>query len=142
MLRPGDGWRGRFEISLPNLRGISPWWRTEASTGGGCAACLFHDLVRDWPDHAHACGELMVKEGWPVLGEVICVHHDLPEEAGVEAALLYLADKLVQGERTVSLHQRFGAKRSLCRTPKALAAWERRYHRALQAAEQLGLDIA
>ena len=106
------------------------------------AACLLHDLVRDWSDHAHACGELMVKEGWPVLGEVICVHHDLPEEAGVEAALLYLADKLVQGEQTVSLHQRFGAKRSLCRTPKALAAWERRYHRALQAAEQLGLDIA
>lgn len=106
------------------------------------AACLLHDLVRDWPDHAHACGELMVKEGWPVLGEIISVHHDLPEGAGTEAALLYLADKLVQGERTVSLSQRFGAKRSLCATPKALAAWERRYRRALQAAEQLGLDIA
>ena len=105
------------------------------------AACLLHDLVRDWPDHAHACGELMVKEGWPVLGALISVHHDLPEEAGVEAALLYLADKLVQGERPVSLEARFRAKRALCGMPEALEAWERRFRRARQAAAELGLDL-
>lgn len=106
------------------------------------AACLLHDLVRDWPNHARACGGLMVQEGWPALGEIISLHHDLPEEAGTEAALLYLADKLVQGDRPVSLEERFGAKRALCGTPEALAAWEGRYNRALRAAERLGLDIA
>jgi len=105
------------------------------------AACLLHDLVRDWPDHAHACGELMTKEGWPELGAVIAVHHDLPEGAGTEACLLYLADKLVQGDRLVSLEERFEAKRALCGMPEALAAWERRCRRARQAAEQLGLDV-
>lgn len=105
------------------------------------AACLLHDLVRDWPDHARACGELMTKEGWPELGAVIAVHHDLPERVGTEAALLYLADKLVQGDRPVSLEERFGAKRALCGMPEALAAWERRYWRARQAAEELGLTV-
>ena len=106
------------------------------------AAALLHDLVRDRPDHARACGEIMVREGWPALGAVIAVHHDLPEEAGTEAALLYLADKLVQGTRPVSLEERFAAKRPLCGTPESLAAWERRYQRSRQAAEHLGLDLS
>lgn len=105
------------------------------------AACLLHDLVRDWPDHAHACGEKMVQEGWPQLAELIAVHHDLPEEAGREASLLYLADKLVQGDQPVSLAERFKAKRGLCGMPEALAAWERRCRRAWQAARELGLDV-
>lgn len=105
------------------------------------AACLLHDLVRDWPDHAHACGEKMIQEGWPRLAELIAVHHDLPEGAGREACLLYLADKLVQGDRPVSLEERFEAKRGLCGMPEALAAWERRYRRARQAAEELKLNL-
>lgn len=105
------------------------------------AACLLHDLVRDWPDHAHACGEIMAKEGWPELGAVIAVHHDLPKEAGTEACLLYLADKLVQGDRPVSLEERFESKRALCGMPEVLAAWERRHQRARQAAKQLGLEV-
>ena len=104
------------------------------------AACLLHDLVRDWPDHAHTCGELMAKEGWPALGGVIATHHDLPRGAETEAGLLYLADKLVQEDRPVSLEERFEAKRALCGTPKALAAWERRYRRARSVMEELGLS--
>ena len=105
------------------------------------AACLLHDLVRDWPDHARACGERMVQEGWPELGDLIVVHHDLPQGAGTEASLLYLADKLVQGDRPVTLEERFEAKRALCGIPEALAAWERRRRRTYQAALELGLNI-
>ena len=105
------------------------------------AACLLHDLARDWPDHARACGELLTKEGYPELGAVIAGHHDLPQDAGLEAGLLYLADKLVQGDRPVTLEERFQAKRAFCGMPEALAAWERRYRRARQVAERLGLDV-
>lgn len=104
------------------------------------AACLLHDLVRGWPDHARACGELMIKEGWPALADVIAVHHDLPQGAGAEASLLYLADKLVQGDRPVSLAERFEGSRRKCGTPEALAAWERRYRRARSVIEELGLS--
>lgn len=104
------------------------------------AACLLHDLLRDRPDHARACAEKMVQEGWPALGEIIAVHHDLPEGAGTEASLLYLADKLVQGDRPVSLEERFRAKRNLCGMPEALKAWERRYRRARSVMRELGLN--
>ena len=105
-----------------------------------CFACLLHDLVRSRPGHARACGEIMVKEGWPALADVIALHHDLPEGAGVEASLLYLADKLVQEDRPVSLEERFGARRALCGTQEALEAWERRYRRARSVMEELGLS--
>lgn len=105
------------------------------------AACLLHDLVRDWPEHAYSCGKILTREGYPALGAVIAAHHDLPEDASAEACLLYLADKLVQGTQRVSLDARFQAKRALCGMPKARAAWERRYQRAQRAAEQLGLDL-
>ena len=104
------------------------------------AACLLHDLVRDWPDHARACAGELVREGWPEPGDVIAVHHDLPEGAGTEAGLLYLADKLVRGDRPVSLEERFGAKRALCSTPEALEAWERRFRRAREVMRELGLE--
>lgn len=103
------------------------------------AACLLHDLVRDRPDHARAGGERLVQEGWPEVGALVSVHHDLPREAGAEASLLFLADKLVQGTRPVTLEERFQAKRALCKTPEALAAWEGRFCQAREAAERLNL---
>ena len=98
------------------------------------AACLLHDLVRDRPGHARAGGE-----GWPEVGALVSVHHDLPREAGAEAALLFLADKLVQETRPVTLEERFQAKRALCKTPEALNAWEERFRQAREAAERLNL---
>lgn len=103
------------------------------------AACLLHDLVRDRPGHARAGGERLVQEGWPEVGALVSVHHDLPREAGAEAALLFLADKLVQETRPVTLEERFQAKRALCKTPEALNAWEARFRQAREAAERLNL---
>ncbi len=103
------------------------------------AACLLHDLVRDRPGHARAGGERLVREGWPEVGALVSVHHDLPREAGAEAALLFLADKLVQETRPVTLEERFQAKRALCKTPEALNAWEARFRQAREAAERLNL---
>lgn len=103
------------------------------------AACLLHDLVRDRPGHARAGGERLVQEGWPEVGALVAVHHDLPREARAEAALLFLADKLVQETRPVTLEERFQDKRALCKTPEALDAWEKRFRQARAAAERLNL---
>ena len=93
------------------------------------AACLLHDLTRGAPDHPRSGAQVLAQAGYPGLAELVAVHHDLPEEASAEACLLYLADKLVQGERRVSLESRFLASREKCRTPEALAAWQQRYDR-------------
>lgn len=104
------------------------------------AACLLHDLVRDRPNHPQACGELLAREGYPELGAIVSLHHDLPQGAGPEASLLYLADKLVRGVERVTLAQRFEAARRKCTTPEAIAAWETRYRRAREIAAEFHLE--
>jgi HD superfamily phosphodiesterase len=105
------------------------------------AACLLHDLTRGNPNHAHSGAQVLEQAGYPALAALVAVHHDLPEDACPEACLLYLADKLVRGEQRVSLDERFGASREKCRTPEALASWQRRYDRARQIIQAFRLSL-
>ena len=99
------------------------------------AACLLHDLVRaDHKNHAATAADFLAVKGYPVLAEIVGQHHDLKERASIEAQLLYLADKLVQETREVTLQERFMASERKCTTPEALALWKRRYHDALRIA--------
>lgn len=106
------------------------------------AACLLHDLCRTEADHAHAGAEILQQAGYSALAELVAVHHDLPEDAGVESCLLYLADKLVRGEQRISLEERFFSSRQKCRTPEALAAWQSRYDRALQIIQKYQFSLS
>ena len=104
-------------------------------------ACRLHDIARGQSDHARAGGELLSQEGFPELGAVTALHHDLPENASAEASLLYLADKLVQGTERVSMQARFDASRQKCTTPEALAAWQQRRDRALRILQEFQLTL-
>lgn len=100
------------------------------------AACLLHDMNRaNSQDHAASAAHFLTHKGYPLLAEVVAQHHDLSQNAGIEAKLLYLADKLVQGSCEVTLHERFSASREKCKTAEAIEIWERRYHDALQIAQ-------
>ena len=104
------------------------------------AACLLHDIARvSGKNHAAAGAELLDRAGFPVLARIVGQHHDLAPDASVEAQLLYLADKLVQGTQVVSPAERFSASWGKCATPEALAVWEKRYRDTLVIAEHLGL---
>ena len=105
------------------------------------AACRLHDIARMQPAHACAGADILVREGFPDVGAIVALHHDLPENASTEATLLYLADKLVQGTERVSLEPRFAASREKCRTPEALAAWQRRRDRTDRAVRDLSLIL-
>ncbi len=94
------------------------------------AAALLHDVARTEPDHA-AVGAAWIRTlGYPDAAELIAQHHDFEGAVLNGAALLYLADKTVQGDREVTLEERFSASRARCTTPEALAAHERRYQTA------------
>ena len=103
------------------------------------AACLLHDIARGAPDHARQGAQLLEEAGYPAVASLIAAHHDLPPSAGTEARLLYLADKLVQGNRPVSLEARFAASLKKCRTQDARQAWERRYRDARKILEEYHL---
>lgn len=75
------------------------------------AAALLHDVVRAQPRHADAGADLLTRLGYPRLAPVVRRHMALgpqgDDDLG-EAQIVYLADKLVLGDRVVSLQQRFG----------------------------------
>ena len=90
------------------------------------AAGLLHDVARDNPRHAEAGAELLRSLGYPEVAEVVSVHMDITvEEKGVVSLqeLLYLADKLVEGNKVIPLlEERLHEK--LCRYGRDPKAWE------------------
>lgn len=80
------------------------------------SAALLHDIVRIRSHHEQEGGRVLKEEGYIILGEMIACHSDFPEEKwgdpyAKETALLYLADKQIQGCKWVSLEERFAKSR-------------------------------
>jgi len=76
------------------------------------AAGLLHDIARSEANHAQAGARLLREAGFGTVAELVASHMDLePDNEDVVSPkeLLYLADKLVQGERRVTLAERFQA---------------------------------
>lgn len=75
-----------------------------------CAGGLLHDLGKGKPNHPKRGERLLRSKGFPKLSGIVASHMDMelkPEWVIDEAALVFLADKLVQGTRLVSLTERF-----------------------------------
>ena len=107
------------------------------------SGALLHDVARTELDHAEKGAEWVRRDGYPKVAEIVRRHHtlfiksqeeendaDIPDETDV----VYLADKLVQGETVVTLEERFEKSRKRCAGMEgdkaALAAHERRYREA------------
>lgn len=94
---------------------------------------LLHDLAKGQPHHDIAGGSYLLQLGFPQVAEVVAVHHDLDfsESKLSESAVVFLADKLIQGENLVSLEERF--RPALERFKEDLAAWKAANQRFLTA---------
>ena len=78
-----------------------------------CAAALLHDIARMGKNHAAAGARLLEFHGFTRLAPIVGAHMELDVNAEApvdEAQVVYLADKLVSGDRRVSLSQRFARK--------------------------------
>lgn len=77
------------------------------------AAGLLHDAAKSEPDHARAGANLLRKMGYPEVAQAVSRHMDAgiqKDHPPCEAEIVYLADKLVQGDRRVDLKERFDRK--------------------------------
>ena len=105
-----------------------------------CAA-LLHDLARTKRDHAKT-GAIWLRDlGYESAAELVEQHHDLMKAELNEAALLFLADKRVQGMEVVSIEERFARSEKQCRTAEARAAWRRRFEMTQQIRAQVNLLV-
>ena len=77
------------------------------------AAGLLHDVVRSRQDHAKAGGHILREIGYARVADVVGAHMDISfneNEPLREKELLYLADKLVAGDKIINLNKRFQQK--------------------------------
>lgn len=98
------------------------------------AAGLLHDLAKGRPDHAGAGAKILTRLRCPQVAKIIAAHTDIVFTEGSpldEAAVVYLADKLVKYDRIVSLEERFQeAFARYSADTAALAAVRRRFFSA------------
>ncbi|MCR5090796.1 MAG: histidine phosphatase family protein [Oscillospiraceae bacterium] len=97
------------------------------------SAALLHDAARTEKNHAVLGARWLRMLGFDEAAAVTERHHDHDGETLDETAILYIADKVIQEDRQVSLHERFEASLEKCGTDEARAAHERR----LQAAKKI-----
>jgi molybdenum cofactor cytidylyltransferase len=74
------------------------------------AAALLHDIAKGEPEHAAAGARIMHEHGFGMVAGAVATHMELTitEGDGISAGeVIYLADKLVQGERLIPLEERF-----------------------------------
>lgn len=74
------------------------------------ASGLLHDLAKGRPDHAKVGARIIKGMGYPEVATIVGSHTDIVFAEGQpldEAAVLYLADKLVDRDRIVSIDERF-----------------------------------
>jgi molybdenum cofactor cytidylyltransferase len=93
------------------------------------AGGLLHDLAKGKPDHAAAGAKILRDLEFANVADVVAAHTDcsFPEQKLDESAIVYLADKLVKGEKVVGIEQRFyHALERFRENPIALAAALRR----------------
>ncbi len=77
------------------------------------AAALLHDAARGRKDHAREGAKLLAGLGYGPVAEVVAVHMDIVLESGAsigESEVLYLADKMTQRDRYVTVEQRFAPR--------------------------------
>jgi putative nucleotidyltransferase with HDIG domain len=79
------------------------------------AAGLLHDLAREKPNHAAVGAQILREMGYFAVADVVENHMDITihdEDPIHPSEIVYLADKLVRGNRSVFLNNRFAEKLS------------------------------
>jgi molybdenum cofactor cytidylyltransferase len=76
------------------------------------AAARLHDIAKGQKGHAAAGASWLAEKGFGKTGDMVAVHTDLPAEIRYnawEAKIVYLSNKFVDGEKEVSLQERYNS---------------------------------
>jgi molybdenum cofactor cytidylyltransferase len=89
-------------------------------------AAMLHDIAKGQRQHDIAGGKILREMGFGKVGDIVGVHSDLSggnTAVSLETKIVYLADKFIEGERPVTLEERYNsANRRFGLTPEIEAA--------------------
>lgn len=102
------------------------------------AASMLHDIARMEEDHAAVGAAQMHALGYPEIAEIIRQHHGLDDVSRIdEAAVVFIADKCIQGTKKVTLLERFGESLRKCTDAEARMAHGKRFRAAQVTAAKI-----
>ncbi|MFA5308475.1 MAG: DVU_1551 family NTP transferase [Dehalococcoidales bacterium] len=105
------------------------------------AAAGLHDIAKGQPKHDIAGGEVLRGVGFGKVADIVAVHSDLAggnTALPLEAKVVYIADKLIRGEKPVSLEERYSLdNRPFEVTPEAAEAIKERLEAAKKVKKEL-----
>jgi len=100
------------------------------------AAALLHDMAKGEEDHASAGERILRGMGYSAVADIVASHMDISvdDTCGLNGnEIIYLADKMVSGDRWVSVEDRFRNRlKSLAADANLLEAVACRYRNALR----------
>jgi len=99
------------------------------------AASLLHDIAKGEARHADIGASIIAGLGYPAVAEIIRQHMSMTFDGTTpnEAAIVFLADKLVRMDRRVSLEARYAPSFERFKDqPEALQGAQRRYETACE----------
>ncbi|WP_320171273.1 DVU_1551 family NTP transferase [Maridesulfovibrio sp.] len=98
------------------------------------SAALLHDVAKLKRNHEAAGAAILTGYGFSGIADIVAAHRDTdikPESPLTEQEIVFLADKLFQGTRLVTLDERYGKTLERWKDdPEAVAAITGRLHRA------------
>jgi molybdenum cofactor cytidylyltransferase len=77
-------------------------------------SALLHDIAKGQRKHDIAGGKILREMGFGEVGDIVGVHSDLAggnTNLSLEAKIVYIADKLIEDERQVTLEERYRTSR-------------------------------
>jgi len=101
------------------------------------AGALLHDIAKGRSDHAGVGASILRSMEFPRVADIVAAHTDLDFSGSTldESAIVYLADKLVRGEKLVTIGERFQpALDRFGNNPAALQAVQKRLANAQHVA--------
>ncbi len=106
------------------------------------AGALLHDIARTEPNHEFAGAQYVEKAGChPKVAEIVGMHMDLPESETheiTEKVVVYLADKLVEEDKEVSLKERYAPR--IARADGAMREMIEQKYKTAQRIDQMVSD--
>jgi len=104
-------------------------------------AAILHDIAKGQRKHDAAGGKILRELGFAKVGDIVAVHSDLAggnTNLPLEGKIVYLADKLVDGEKLVTIEERYSSTiRHLGRTFEIQSAIAERLKVALSVKREL-----
>lgn len=103
------------------------------------SASLLHDIRKGSRNHAAAGAKLLKESGYSRAAEIVRQHHWLDAVPGYadETLIVYLADKLIQGDQEVSIDERFEKSLNKCLGNSEALRWHSEKYRQAKEAWQV-----